>query len=131
MAIVHVGTLRLQVREKGTRREFVERLIDQIEEQVRQVVTWCIEEALEGEVDTLLKRGWYKRRKPKRRRGSRALQAMRVAGPAGLSSGWALPALPGHELGTAADQRAAARVYLRGLGADAVQDTADAATDLG
>ena len=72
MAIVHVGTLTLQVKGRGTRREFVEGLIAQIEEQVRQVVLRCIEEALEAEVDTLLKRGWYERRRPKRRRRSRA-----------------------------------------------------------
>lgn len=72
MTIVHVGTLALQVKEKGTRGEFVERLIAQIEEQVRQVVARCIEEALGAEVDILLKRGWYERRKPKRRRQSRA-----------------------------------------------------------
>jgi transposase-like protein len=72
MTIVHVGTLTLQVKSKGTRSEFVERLIDQIEEQVRQVVARCIEEALEAEIDTLMKRGWYERRKPERRRRSRA-----------------------------------------------------------
>jgi putative transposase len=72
MAIVHVGRLTLQVKEKGTRREFVERLIGQIEEHVRQVVARCIEEALEAEVNTLLKRGWYERRKPRRRRRSGA-----------------------------------------------------------
>jgi len=72
MAIVHFGTRRLQVEGKGTRREFVEGLIDQIEEQIRQLVERCIEEALEEEVDMLLKRGWYERRRRKRKRRSRA-----------------------------------------------------------
>jgi len=72
MAIVQVGKLKLQVEEKGTRREFVEGLIGQIEEQVRWVVARCIEEALEEEVDRLLKRGWYERRRRKRRRRSSA-----------------------------------------------------------
>jgi transposase-like protein len=72
MAIVHFGKLRLQVEGKGTRREFIERLIEQIEEQVRRLVLRCIEEALEAEVDALLKRGWYERRRRKRKRRSRA-----------------------------------------------------------
>jgi hypothetical protein len=66
MAIVHVGTLTLQVKDIGTRREFVERLIEEIEEQVRKVATRCIEEALEVEVNRLLRRGWYERRRQKR-----------------------------------------------------------------
>jgi len=53
MAIVHVGTLWLRVKGKGTRREFIERLMGQIEKQVRQVVARYIEEALEEEVDGL------------------------------------------------------------------------------
>jgi len=72
MAIVHVGTLTLQVKDIGTRREFVERLIEEIEEQVRKVATRCIEEALEVEVNRLLRRGWYERRRQKRKRRSRA-----------------------------------------------------------
>ena len=72
MAIVHVGTLTLQVKDIGTRREFVERLIEEIEEHVREVATRCIEEALEVEVNRLLRRGWYERRRQKRKRRSRA-----------------------------------------------------------
>ena len=56
VTIVHVGALTLQVGGKGARREYVEGLIAQIEESVRRVVTRCIEEALEAEVTTLLKR---------------------------------------------------------------------------
>ena len=72
MAIVQVGAVRLQVEDKGTGREFVERLIEQIEEQIRQLVVRCIEEALEAEVDKLLKRGWYERRRRKRKQRSKA-----------------------------------------------------------
>lgn len=72
MAIVHVGTLRLQVEGKGTRRVWVEGLVAQIEQSVRQVVARCIEEALEAEVTVELQRGWYERRQPRCRRRSAA-----------------------------------------------------------
>ena len=67
MAIVQVGALTLQ----WSSAKIIEGLLAQIEEQVRQLVLRCIEEALEAEVDTLLQRGWYERRRPKRRRRSR------------------------------------------------------------
>lgn len=64
MAIVQLGSLRLQVERKESRREFVEGLIGQINEQVRWIVARCIEEALEAEVTSLLGREWYERRQP-------------------------------------------------------------------
>jgi transposase-like protein len=72
MTIVHVGTLTLQVGGEGTRREYIEGLIAQIEESVRRVATRCIEEALEAEVTTLLEREWYERRRSRKRRRTRA-----------------------------------------------------------
>ena len=60
----------MQVREKDRRREYIERLIEGIEERVSWVAQRFIEESLAAEVDGLLKRGWYERRRPKRRRQS-------------------------------------------------------------
>jgi transposase-like protein len=67
-----VGTIRLPVEPKGTRRALVEGLIAQIEESVRGLVARCIEDALEAEVTALLERGWYRRRRPRRRRRTEA-----------------------------------------------------------
>jgi hypothetical protein len=53
MTIVHAGTLTVQVGGEGTRREYVEGLIAQIEGSVRRVAARCIEEAVEAEVTTL------------------------------------------------------------------------------
>ena len=64
MVIVHLGTVSLQVERSRCRQVFVERLIVQVEEKVRHVVSRCIEEALEAEVTALLEREWYERRKP-------------------------------------------------------------------
>lgn len=68
MAIVHAGSLSLQVKRCKSARRFKERLIGQIEKWVRQIVTRCIEEALDAEVSELLGRSWYERQKEKRRR---------------------------------------------------------------
>jgi putative transposase len=65
MVIVHVGTVVLQVEGRGSRREYVEKLITQINERVRWMAERCIEEALEGEVTSLLGREWYERRRPR------------------------------------------------------------------
>ena len=64
MVIVHVGTVVLQVERRGSRREFVEELIAQIKEEVQWMVSRCLEEALEGEVTSLLGREPYERRQP-------------------------------------------------------------------
>lgn len=64
MVIVHVGTVVLQVERRESRREFLEELIAQIKERVRWMAGRCIEEALEGEVTSLLGREWYERRQP-------------------------------------------------------------------
>lgn len=64
MVIVHVGTVVLQVGRRGSRREYLEKLITEINERVRWMAERCIEEALEGEVTNLLGRGWYERRQP-------------------------------------------------------------------
>jgi transposase-like protein len=64
MVIVHVGSIVLQVGRKDSRREYVEELVAQIREQVRWIVARCIEEALEGEVTSLLGRQPYERRRP-------------------------------------------------------------------
>jgi putative transposase len=61
MAIVQVGTIRLQVERQVSRRAFVEQLIEQMEAQVCQLVGRCIEEVLAAEVTALLGRGWYVR----------------------------------------------------------------------
>ena len=50
MAIVHLGCVSLQVERRGCRRAFLEELWRQMEEAVRQVVTRCIEQALDAEV---------------------------------------------------------------------------------
>jgi len=64
MVIVPVGTVVLQVERKASRREYVEELSSQIGEQVRVLVARCIEEALAGEVTSLLGREPYERRRP-------------------------------------------------------------------
>ncbi len=63
MAIVHLGSVSLQVERHSSRQAFLEELWRQMEEVVRQVVTRCIEEALDAEVTALLERDWYERRK--------------------------------------------------------------------
>ena len=50
MAIVHVGSLSLQVKRCGSERRFREKLVAQIEEWVHHIVAHCIEEALDAEV---------------------------------------------------------------------------------
>lgn len=72
MTIVRIGTLSLQLQHGCSRWAFVEGLMRQIEDKVRQVVGRCIEEALEAEVTALLGRGWYERRQPGRRRWTAA-----------------------------------------------------------
>jgi hypothetical protein len=106
MAIVHVGTVVLQVEITDSRREFVEELIAQIRKQVQWSASRCVEEALEGEVTSLLGRKPYERRQPPGQEVAAALQSMRFAGWAGFSARWSLSSVPGHGVGTARDQRA-------------------------
>jgi hypothetical protein len=57
VAIVHLGCVSPQVERRDSRQAFLEELWKQTEEAVRQVVTRCIEEALEEEVTALLGAG--------------------------------------------------------------------------
>jgi transposase-like protein len=72
MAIVHAGSLSLQVKRCESERRFKERLINQIKGWVRQIAARCIEEALDAEVSELLGRAWYERQKGKKWRRVRA-----------------------------------------------------------
>lgn len=88
MVIVPVGTVVLQVERKDSRREYVEELIGEIREKIEEFAARCIEEALEGEVTSLLGRELYERRRPPgeetvaecRRCGSRDAQDFRRDG---------------------------------------------------
>ena len=64
MRIVHVGTVVLQVERKDSRREYVDESIEGVNKHTRWKTARCIEEALEGEVTSLLGRGWHERHRP-------------------------------------------------------------------
>lgn len=67
MTIVNLGNHPLQVPESGSR-HFVRELLGQIYPLIRQVITRCIEASLEAEMDRLLGRKAYRRRKTARRK---------------------------------------------------------------
>ncbi len=62
MTSIPLGTAEIQIERQGSRRAYVERLQECINEIVREVVARCIEAALDAEVTELLGREWYKRR---------------------------------------------------------------------
>lgn len=69
MAIVHIGKLPLQVPESGTA-EFVFGLVEQMRGMILHLVSRCLEESLETEVDRILGRKRYVRRRRARRKES-------------------------------------------------------------
>lgn len=69
MAIVTIGRLALQVPESGSG-EFVSDLVEQMRSMIRQLVGRCLEESLEVEVERLLGRKRYVRRRRARRKES-------------------------------------------------------------
>ena len=69
MTIVHVGKLPMQVPESGST-EFVFELVEQMRSMILHVVSRCLEESLETEVERILGRKWYVRRRRARRKES-------------------------------------------------------------
>jgi putative transposase len=67
MAIVHIGKLPLQVPENGST-EYVNELIQQMKSMILQLIGRCIEESLETEVERLLGRKRYVRRRRAKRK---------------------------------------------------------------
>jgi hypothetical protein len=72
VTIVHLGSVFLQVEREATRYAFREKLKEQLQGTVVEVVGRCIEEALEAEVTSLLGRGWYERRRAEDRQQTAA-----------------------------------------------------------
>ena len=62
MTIVPIGKLSLQVN-RDERQEYLEELMGAIQENIKWIVSRCLEEELDGEVDRLLGRKAYERRK--------------------------------------------------------------------
>jgi transposase-like protein len=58
----------MQFDRQASRQMFVERLVEQVNEQMQQVVVRCLNAALESELTALLGRAHYARRRPIRRR---------------------------------------------------------------
>lgn len=69
MTIVHIGKLPLQVPESGSA-EFVFELVEQMKSMILHLVSRCLEESLETEVDRILGRKWYVRRRRAKRKES-------------------------------------------------------------
>jgi putative transposase len=69
MAIVHIGKLPLQVPESGST-EFVFGLVEQMRSMILHLVSRCLEESLETELDRMLGRKRYVRRRRAKRKES-------------------------------------------------------------
>ena len=67
MAIVHIGKLPLQGPESGST-EFVFGLVEQMRSMILQLVSRCLEESLETELDRMLGRKRYVRRRRAKRK---------------------------------------------------------------